>query len=149
MRRVRHRLVTTCTAVLLSALTGCRSPASGGVVAVVPSVLPGAPISMATRAGGLVFLAGRTAIDSVGRGIVAETHETLASLRRDAIAAGTGMDRLVRCTVFLLDLADRPAVERVVAGYLTGPAPTLVTVQVVATPIRGARVEVECVARAR
>lgn len=134
---------------LAVATAGCAAPSRTGVEAVVPSVLPGAPISMATRAGGLVFLAGRTAIDAAGRGIAAEMREIGASLAHDARAAGVGMAAVARCTVFVLDVADLPAVDAAYASWFAAPPPPRTAVQVVATPVRAARVEVECVARGR
>ncbi|MCU0627093.1 MAG: Rid family hydrolase [Gemmatimonadaceae bacterium] len=142
--------VRAALAASLLALGACRSAASSSeVVAVVPSTLRGAPISMATRAGGLIFLAGRTATDSIGKGIRAETHEVLLSMQRDLAASGSDMTRVAKCTVYLLDIAEWGAMNEVYATYFPTVKPARTAVQIVATPRAGARVEIECIAAAR
>ena len=122
-----RRLVLPLVAALLVA--ACHTTATGGTVAAVP--------------------AGKVASDSLGRGIRAETREILANIRRDLERAGSGMDRVAKCTVFLVDIAEWGAMNEAYAPFFPGVKPARTAVQIVATPRQGARVEIECIAAAR
>jgi 2-iminobutanoate/2-iminopropanoate deaminase len=109
------------------------------------------PYSQAIRSGNLVFVSGQIALDPatgelVGGGIQAETHRVLQNLAAILQAAGSSFDRVLKATVFLADLSDFAAVNDIYRGYFPDPAPARSTVQVAALP-RGARVEIEVVAR--
>lgn len=141
-----RRLVLPLVAALLVA--ACHTTATGGTVAAVPATA-GAMYTPVVRAGGLLFLAGKVASDSLGRGIRAETREILANIRRDLERAGSGMDRVAKCTVFLVDIAEWGAMNEAYAPFFPGVKPARTAVQIVATPRQGARVEIECIAAAR
>ncbi len=136
---------------LLAALAvgACRTVPAAGTVAVVPPASPTAMYTPVVRAGGLLFLAGRVASDSIGKGIRAETREILAGIARDLQAAGSGMDRVARCMVLLVDIAEWGAMNEAYAPFFPGVKPARTAVQIVATPRAGARVEIECIAAAR
>lgn len=110
------------------------------------------PYSQAVVAGGLVFVSGQIPLDPatgelVPGGAGAQAGRALASLRAVLEAAGSGLDRVVKTTVFLTDLADFAAVNAVYSGFFPADPPARATVQVAALP-RGAAVEIEAVALA-
>jgi 2-iminobutanoate/2-iminopropanoate deaminase len=108
------------------------------------------PYSQAVVAGGLVFASGQIPLDPatgelVSGGAGAQAERALISLRAVLEAAGSGLHRVVKTTVFLTDLADFAAVNAVYAGFFPAEPPARATVQVAALP-RGAAVEIEAVA---
>ena len=110
------------------------------------------PYSQAVVAGGLVFASGQIPLDPatgelVSGGAAAQAERALASLRAVLEAAGSGLHRVVKTTVYLADLADFAAVNAVYAGYFPADPPARATVQVAGLP-RGAAVEIEAVALA-
>ena len=110
------------------------------------------PYSQAVRAGGLVWASGQIPLDPgtgtlVAGGIEEQTRRVLDNLAAVLAAAGTGLDRVVRTTVYLADLGDFEVMNRVYAGYFGDPPPARATVQVGRLP-RDARVEIDAVALA-
>jgi 2-iminobutanoate/2-iminopropanoate deaminase len=108
------------------------------------------PYSQAIRAGDLVFTAGQIGTDPAsgelaGDGVRDEAAQALANLRGILEAAGSGMDRLVKVTVYLADIADWPAVNEVYARDVPEPFPARSAFAVRDLP-KGARVEIEAVA---
>ncbi|MBC7265196.1 MAG: RidA family protein [Chloroflexi bacterium] len=108
------------------------------------------PYSQAIRIGQFVFTAGQIAIDpSTGQmvegGIEGQTRQVLKNLSAVLQAAGTSLAQVVKTTVFLVDLGDFAAMNRVYAEFFPQEPPGRTTVQVVALP-RGARVEIEAIA---
>lgn len=100
--------------------------------------------------GELVFLSGQTGQDPstgeiVAGGVEAETRQVLANLTAVLAAAGLDLSAVVKCNVFLLDMADFTAMNTVFAEVVPGPHPARSTVAVAGLPL-GARVEIECVA---
>ncbi len=113
----------------------------------------GWPFSDAVQVGDLVFLSGQigTRPDGGGLaegGIEAEARQTMENIRTAVVAAGSSMNRVVKCTVFLADMADWPAFNAVYRGFFAAkalPARSALGVNGLAL---GARVEVECIAAA-
>ena len=108
------------------------------------------PYSQAIRAGELVFTAGQVPIDPASGRIEAttiedQTRRVLANLKAVLEAAGSGLDRVLKTTVFMTDLSEFQAMNAVYADFFPVKPPARSTVQVVALPL-GARVEIECVA---
>jgi 2-iminobutanoate/2-iminopropanoate deaminase len=105
----------------------------------------------AVRAGDLVFVSGIVAVDGEGRlvggdDVVAQARQVFENMRAVLAAAGCRFEDVVKVTVFLTDVDDRPLVNPVrqeVFGA-TRPASTLVEVSRLA--VEGAKVEVEAVA---
>lgn len=115
-----------------------------------PRPFAGAPYNQAIKAGGLVFCAGQVAIDPeagtlVGDDIAAQTHRALRNLQAVLEGAGSGLDQVVKTTVFMTDLGEFAAMNEVYAEYFTSDPPARSTVQVAGLPA-GARVEIEAVA---
>lgn len=120
--------------------------------AVVTTKAPAAigPYSQAICTEGLIFCSGQLGLDPVtGQivqgGIVAETERILKNLSAVLSAGGSSMDRVLKTTVFLTDLAEFQAMNEVYSRHFSAPAPARSTIQVSALP-RGARVEIEAVA---
>jgi 2-iminobutanoate/2-iminopropanoate deaminase len=108
------------------------------------------PYSQAVRANGFLFTAGQVGLDPatgklVEGGVAAETRRVLANLAAVLQAGGSGLDRVVKTTVFLADLADFKTMNEVYAEMFGGHRPARSTVQVAALPL-GAQVEIEAVA---
>jgi 2-iminobutanoate/2-iminopropanoate deaminase len=115
-----------------------------------PAPFQGAPYSQAIKAGGLVFVSGQLALrpgssELAGSTIEEQTEQVFANLRAILEAAGSGLDRLVKTTVFLANLADFAGMNGVYARHVGGQPPARSTVEVAALP-SGALVEIEAVA---
>ena len=112
---------------------------------------PVGPYSHAVAASGeFVFLSGQTGQspatgEIVTGGIAAETRQVLTNLLRVLDAAGLDFTSVVKCNVFLVDMADFTEMNTVFAELVPGPFPARSTVAVAALPL-GAHVEIECVA---
>ncbi len=115
-----------------------------------PAPFQGAPYSQAIKAGGLVFVAGQVSLkpdhgEIVGETIQEQTEQVLANLRTILEAAGSGLDRLVKTTVFLQSLDDFQGMNEVYAKHVGAQPPARSTVEVAKLP-SGALVEIEAVA---
>ena len=114
-----------------------------------PAPFQGAPYNQAVKTGGLVFVAGQLGLTPdgtmVGDGIEAQTEQVMANLRAILEAAGSGLDRLVKTTVFLTDLDDFKGLNEVYARPVGDRPPARSTIEVGALP-SGARVEIEAIA---
>ncbi len=110
------------------------------------------PYSQAVVANGLVYTAGQIALDPatgqvVEGGIREQTTRVMANLRAVLESAGTSLGRVVKSTVFLLDMADFSEMNEVYAAAFGEHKPARSTVAVSGLP-RGVRVEIEVVAEA-
>jgi 2-iminobutanoate/2-iminopropanoate deaminase len=108
------------------------------------------PYSQAVAAGGFVWCSGQVALDPatgqlVDGGVADQTRRVLENLSAVLRAAGTTVDRVVRCTVFLKSMSDFPAMNEVYAGYFKSDPPSRATVEVSRLP-KDALVEIDCVA---
>ena len=124
-----------------------------------PVSTPGAPqaigpYSQGIVAGGLVFTAGQIALDPasgslVGGGNAArETERVLKNVEAVLVAAGSGLDLVVRCDVFLADLSDFGAVNEAYERFFPSSPPARVTIQAARLP-KDARVEIAAIATIR
>ena len=116
-----------------------------------PAPFQGAPYSQAIKAGGFVFVSGQVGIDRGGdvRGATIEeqTEQVFANLRAILDASGSGLDRLVRTTVFLQNLDDFQGMNEVYARYVGDHPPARSTVEVARLPA-GVLVEIDAIALA-
>jgi 2-iminobutanoate/2-iminopropanoate deaminase len=115
-----------------------------------PAPFQGAPYSQAIRIDELVFVSGQLGLEAaatelVGEGVVEQTEQIFRNLAAILEAAGSGLDRLVKTTVFLVDLGDFAAMNEVYRRHAGDAPPARSTVQVAALP-SGARVEIDAVA---
>jgi len=111
------------------------------------------PYSQAIAEGEWVFCSGQIGIDSAsGRlvegGIEHETRCVMDNLREVLGAAGLHFGDVVKTTIYLVDLGEFEAVNRIYGEHLNPPYPARATVQVAGLP-RGARIEIDAIARKR
>lgn len=111
------------------------------------------PYSQAVRGEGWVFASGQIPLDPNtaqlrGDSVAAQTEQVLLNLAAVLTAAGTGLDRVVKTTVYMTDLGRFSEMNETYARHFTaagGPFPARATVQVAALP-KGALVEIDAVA---
>ena len=110
------------------------------------------PYEQAIKVDGFVFTAGQIPLDPksgniVEGGIAAQTRQVLENLKGVLIASNSSLERVVKATVFLKNMADFAAMNEVYAEYLGSARPARSTVAVAELP-RGALVEIDLVALA-
>ena len=115
-----------------------------------PAPFQGAPYSQAIVANELVFVSGQLALrpdhgEIVGESIQEQTEQVFANLQAILDAAGSGLDRLVKTTVYLTDLSDFAGMNEVYARHVGEQPPARATIEVSALP-SGAKVEIEAIA---
>ena len=115
-----------------------------------PAPFQGAPYSQAIKANGFVFVSGQLGLkpdhaEMVGDSIAEQTEQVLTNLRAILQAAGSGLDRLVKTTVFLQNLDDFAAMNEVYKQHVGDDPPARSTVEVAKLP-SGALVEIEAIA---
>jgi len=115
-----------------------------------PAPFQGAPYSQAIRSGGFVFVSGQLALkpgakELNGGSIEEQTEQVLANLRAILEEAGSGLDKLVKTTVFLQNLDDFQGMNSVYAKHVGDSPPARSTVEVAKLP-SGALVEIEAIA---
>ena len=110
------------------------------------------PFSSAVRAGDTLYLAGQigsVVVDGkpqlVAGGIEAETKQTLENIKAILAKAGSSMDRVVKCSVMMADMAEWPAMNTIYATYFPGKKPARSAWGATGLALN-ARVEVECIA---
>ena len=113
---------------------------------------PIGPYNQAVKSGHLLFTSGQIPIDPatgdlVSGGIREQTIQVLENLKAVVEAAGGTLDDVLKTTVFLADMADFPELNALYAEYFGEEnAPARSTIQVAALP-KGARVEIEAIAK--
>jgi 2-iminobutanoate/2-iminopropanoate deaminase len=115
-----------------------------------PGPFQGAPYNQAIRVGDLVFVAGQLGVrldtgQLAGETVEEQTEQIMRNLGAILDAAGSSLDKLVKTTVFLLDLADFAGMNEVYAKHVGDAPPARSTVGIGALP-SGARVEIEAIA---
>lgn len=115
-----------------------------------PGPFQGAPYNQAIRVGDLVFVAGQLGInletgELAGPSVQDQTEQIMANLAAILEAAGSGLDRLVKTTVFLMDLGDFAGMNEVYARHVGDRPPARSTVEISGLP-SGALVEIEAIA---
>jgi len=115
-----------------------------------PAPFQGAPYSQAIRSGELIFVSGQLALrpgeKALSGGTIEEqTEQIFANLAAILAEAGSGLDRLVKTTVFLQDLDDFQGMNSVYAAHVGDRPPARSTVEVAKLP-SGALVEIEAIA---
>jgi len=110
------------------------------------------PYSQAIRANGLVFVSGQVAIDPATQQVItgdvaAQTDRVLKNLSAILKAAGTGLEKVVRSTVFLKNMGDFAAMNEVYARYFNAAPPARSTVEAARLP-KDVLVEIDVIALA-
>jgi 2-iminobutanoate/2-iminopropanoate deaminase len=108
------------------------------------------PFSQAARVGDLLFLSGELGVipgtsDLAVGGIGPETRQTLENIKATLERYGSGLDRVAKCTIFLADIAEWPAMNEVYVEFF-GPAYPARSAVAGSGLARNARVEIECIA---
>lgn len=109
------------------------------------------PYSQAIQAGGLVFCSGQIALDpdsgelSAPDDVRSQTRRVMENLRAVLEAAGSGLEQVVKVTMFIADMRDYGAANEVYGDYFADSAPARSAVQVAGLP-KGARIEIEAIA---
>lgn len=107
------------------------------------------PFSEAVRAGNTLYLAGQLGSDAAGRlvegGISAETRQTMENIKAVLERHGSSMDRVVKCTVFLADIAEWGEMNKVYRTYFPEHPPARSALGASGLAL-GARTEIECIA---
>jgi 2-iminobutanoate/2-iminopropanoate deaminase len=115
-----------------------------------PGPFQGAPYNQAIRVGDLVFVAGQLGIsletgELAGPSVEEQTEQVLRNMAAILEAAGSSLEKLVKTTVFLLDLADFAGMNEVYARHVGDSPPARSTIGISQLP-SGARVEIEAIA---
>lgn len=107
------------------------------------------PYSQAVKVGHFVFTSGQIGINpltgQLRMGLEEQTHQVLANLAAVLEAAGSGMDKIIKTTIFLTDISEFSTVNSIYAESFSAEPPARSTVQVAALPL-GALIEIEAVA---
>ncbi len=108
------------------------------------------PYSQAIKANGFVFLSGQIALDPrtgqmVGQDIKTQTRRVMDSVKAVLEAAGSSLDRVVKCSVFLKDMNDFGPMNEEYGSYFKELPPARTTVQVAKLP-RDALIEIDVIA---
>ena len=109
------------------------------------------PLSQAIKAGDWIFASGQLGFVAAGRlapgGIAAETRQVCENLKAILEAAGSSLARVVKVTIYMVDLGELLEMNRVFSEYFPHDPPARTTFQCVAL-VGGARVEIEAIAMA-
>lgn len=104
--------------------------------------------SQAVRAGDTVYLSGQIPLDpksmQIVEGFENQVRRVFDNLQAVCTAAGGDFSRVARVTIYLVDLANFPKVNEIMATYFREPYPARVTVGVASLP-RGSQVEIDAV----
>jgi 2-iminobutanoate/2-iminopropanoate deaminase len=108
------------------------------------------PYSQAIEFGGLIWVSGQIPLDPasgvpVEGGIEEQTHRALANLKATVEAGGSVLERVLKVTVYLVEMADFGAFNAIYAEYFPADPPARVCIEVSALP-KGVRVEIDAVA---
>ncbi|RLT28638.1 MAG: hypothetical protein DWI47_00095 [Chloroflexi bacterium] len=108
------------------------------------------PYSAAIVTGDLLFCSGQLGMDpatgDLRDGVAAQAEQALVNLRALLAAAGFGVEHVVKCTIFLTNLADFATVNEIYGRTFSEPYPARSTVQVAGLP-KGGLVEIEAIAQ--
>jgi 2-iminobutanoate/2-iminopropanoate deaminase len=112
---------------------------------------PAGPYSPATVFDRLVFVAGQGArVPATGTlaslDIEEQTEQCLRNVETILVAAGSSLQHVLRCGVFLIDMGEFGRMNRVYERVFAGHKPARTTVQAAALPVQGLRVEIDCIA---
>jgi reactive intermediate/imine deaminase len=123
-------------------------PVTGEYLTTPEQEAMGFPFSEAVRVGNMLYLSGQVGnipgeTEVVPGGIQAETRQTLDNIAAIVERWGSSMDRVVKCTVMIEDMAEWPAMNEVYATYFPGPKPARSALGADGLAL-DARVEIEC-----
>ncbi len=110
------------------------------------------PVSAAVKAGMFVFVGGSIGnvfgkLELVEGGIAAETRQALQNMQVALEAAGSSIEQVIKCNIYLVDMAEFGEFNDVYGKFFRSHKPTRATVAVKELGL-GGRVEIECIALA-
>lgn len=106
------------------------------------------PYSQAIQIDRLIFTSGQLPLDASGQmpaDIEQQTRQSLNNLKNILEAAGSGMDRVIKTTVFLSDMNDFAIMNEVYSSFFAAPYPARSAIQAARLP-KDARIEIEAIA---
>lgn len=154
MRSIHHELLAAFALTLAMPLTSAAQAtkeSENGVTWHMPYGKPTRPFTPAVQVGNLLFLAGQigTSAEAQGGlvpgGIGPETRQTMLNIKDVLEKAGSSLDRVVKCTVFLADMKEWPAMNEVYATFFPKHFPARSAFGANGLALN-ARVEIECIA---
>jgi 2-iminobutanoate/2-iminopropanoate deaminase len=142
----RVRVALTIVAAFAAVASPARARAQGKQVIVVPNQNRNANLSAAVRVGDLLFVSGQ--LGGNDSTIEGQTTQALENMKKVLDAAGTTVDNVVKCTVFLTDMKDFAKMNESYRAFFSvakdPPGRSAVQVSALARP--AAKVEIECIA---
>jgi 2-iminobutanoate/2-iminopropanoate deaminase len=116
----------------------------------IPGASAGLPFSTAVRVGNVLYLSGQIGVlpgtrQLVDTGVVKQARQTLENIKAVLTYAGSSMDRVFKCTVFLANIRDFDEMNRIYATFFPKDPPARSTVAGSGLAL-GAKVEIECLA---
>ncbi|MGH9434410.1 MAG: RidA family protein [Terriglobia bacterium] len=138
--------ISLSAAILCAAASGCYAQARHAVD--LPGTTQALPFSDGIVVGHSLYVSGTQGTDSQGKledGISAQTRAALENIKSVVTKAGFGMNDVVAVNVYLADIHDFAAMNKVYATFFPNPKPTRTTVQVAAL-VNGARIEISAIA---
>ena len=146
MMRIARR---TLLAMLVVGVSACASRRPPEIEFLTPYGPPTNPFSPAVRVGSMLYLAGQLGNDGPGTlvkgGIEAETRQAMRNIADVLAKTGSSMDRVVKCTAFLADMKEWPAMNEVYRTFFPGNKPARSAFGATGLALN-ARVEIECIA---
>ncbi len=111
---------------------------------------PIGPYSQAMEVNGFIYTSGQIALDPksgeiVSEAVDAQVHQVIKNLQAVLSAGGSGLDKVVKTTIFLANMADFRKVNEVYASYFNESKPARSTVEVSCLP-KNVLVEIDCIA---
>jgi len=108
-------------------------------------------LSQAFRVGDLVIVSGQAAIDQDGHVVGvgdfdAQAEQVFRNLTRVLEAAGSGLDRVVKVTIYLTDMGNFPKIVELRGKWFTAPYPADTIVEVSSLALPGLEIEIEAIA---
>ena len=109
------------------------------------------PYSQAVQRGDTIYVSGQLPLNpetkEMDDDVSVQTEQSMNNIKAILKEAGSSMEQVVRCGIFVTDLADFAAINDMYASFFTGNYPARATVQVAALPL-GAKVEIDAIAMA-
>jgi reactive intermediate/imine deaminase len=151
------RLVAVVACALAAAVAASPAAAQGGggkQVINPPNARPGGVLSTAVRVGNVIYLSGALGTKPGGGGLAeggieGQTRQALENIKASAALAGVTMEDMAKCTVFLTDVKDFQAMNKVYREFFPANPPARSTVAVAGLVVPGAVIEIECIAAAK
>ncbi|MGH9397373.1 MAG: RidA family protein [Terriglobia bacterium] len=148
LRSCRSVVVSTSLFVTILYFASCGCCAQGRRAVNLPGTTQALPFSDCILVGNSLYVSGTQGTDRNGKledGISAQTRAALEAIQKVVTKAGFGMKDVVAVNVYLSDVHDFDAMNKVYATFFPNPKPTRTTVQVAAL-VNGAKIEISAIA---